>query len=452
MLGCIGLLALSACGGGGGTVAPPTAMPQPTPTPTPTPMASFRVYAASPIVGRIDFSNTILQADGIVQGFNSREGLYFPSYRNAIYGYQGAAEGGNANRDNSDKFKSAAGLDTETAMLVSLVATSDYKMVTPLTSLLFASGSDQTKLKTQLGVVGSVFAMTANPDLSSYDAIAEASVGDAARAVDAGRMAAANIRALAINSGLSAIGYQFAPEAASQDVSIGFNDGGSATLSKCLRDGPAQFIFTNDRMVSVAQCFMRNPTDGRLPQLGTTTWQAIAHLIDAYAAAIPLRVETADDRARWMLGIKGYLVPAIARVANANSDVTATAAIAVTTQTILNETARYTDHYTYNATGLFMPGPDFMTIASGATQVVDASKLRQTDLQFGAPSGGLALGGTIISVSVPNANAAQVTAALNGTSVSVTVASGFRGATWFDYITRSDAGEERPARVYVRAY
>ena len=207
-------------------------------------------------------------------------------------------------------------------------------------------------------------------------------------------------------------------------------------------------------MVDLAKCFTAPPAGTIMPPvtLRPMTWQAIAHLVNAYSSAVGLRVETPAARARWMLGLKGYLAPAIARVAAADSDAVSTAAIAVTNQNIIDETVRYEDHYTYNATGLFMPGPDFMTIASGAVQTVDTSILRQTDVQFGAPNGGFGFGGTIQSVSVPTANTTQLTATLVNTTVTVTVVSGFRGVTWFDYVTRSDTGEDRTARVYIRAY
>jgi len=402
----------------------------------------------------MDFSNSRLLADGVVTGLTSRDGQYFPGYLNAIFGIRGEGAGGNANRDNSDKFKFVAALDQETAMMLWLPATPDIKMVTPVTALLYAPGSDATKLKTQLGLVGSLFGMATNPDLATYDGIAEAASGDANKAADAARMSAAIIRVLAINAGLSAIGYRSSPDLAARDVSIVFNEGGEGKLSSCLRDAPGEFIFTNDRMAGIAQCFTKNPPGISAPALTLkpSTWQAIAHLINAYSAALPVRVETPADRARWMLGLKGYLVPAIAQLASADSDPAAAAALAVNTQTILDQTARYVDHYSYNPTGLFMPGPDFVTIASGTSQTVTAETLRRTDVQFGELNGGLAMGGTVQSVSVPAANAGQLSATLIGTTVTVNAVSGFRGVTWFDYSTRSDAGEERTARVYVRVY
>lgn len=402
----------------------------------------------------MDFSNSRDRSDGVVQGFTSRDGQYFPSYLNAIFGYSGAGVGGNAGRDNSDKFKTVAALDQETVLFVWLPATPDAKMVTPVTSLLYESGTSQAKLKTQLGITGGLFRMVNEPDLTTYDAMSEAVSTDATRSADAGRMSAAILRALAINTGLSAIGYRAFPESAARDVSIGYNEGGGVRLSSCLRDAPNEFIFQNAVMVDVAKCFTAPPAGIITPPvtLRPMTWQAIAHLVNAYSSAVGVRVETSAARARWLLGLKGYLAPAIARVAAADSDAVSTTAIAVTNQDVLNETARYEDHYTYNATGLFMPGPDFMTIASGATQTVETPILRQTDWQFGAPNGGLGLGGTIQSVSVPTANTAQLTATLVNTTVTVTVANGFRGVTWFDYVTRSDTGEDRSARVYVRAY
>jgi len=453
VLACAGLIALTACGGGDGSGSGGGNVPTPAPTPTPTPpppppppTATARVYGSSPATGRLDFYSDRTRENTLTQGFVTRDGLYYPGYANALVGYIGIGAGADLSADNSVRFKVAGVTDHETSMSLSLQAPEAAKMITPVTSLLFAAGADAAKLKTQLGITGSLFGMVTNPDLATYDAIAEAASSDAARAADAARMAAANVRALAIGAGLEATRYRAVPTDAAGSVRLG-NLG--YEVSECLRDAPAQFIFTNDRMTQVAQCFVRPPD----VEPRETILQAVAHLINAYAAAMPVRLETPDDKARWLLGLSGYLVPTVALLVAADTDAAAQAALAVTTQTILDETARYVDHYTYNATGLFMPGPDFLTIAAGDTVAVPFATLRLTDIQYGSiENGGVALGGTLQSVAVPAVNSAQVAATRDGDTISVSVAAGFRGVTFFDYVTRSDAGEDRPARVYIRAY
>ena len=442
---------LAGCGGGsggsagGGVVAPPATSPTPTPTPTstPTPAALVRAFAASPLIGQLTLQST---AGGpAVMGYTSRQGEYFIGFRNGII--VGEAQGGGATPglDRSTWSKLFVGVDAETLLRFQLNASAEAKVVSPLTSLVVFGASDQAKLKEQFGVTGSVFGLSIDPDLANFDALKELASGEAARVADGGRMAAANLRVLAVQQGIGASFSGDRPEEASRQSRMDT----IGSLGPCLNALPPSFLFQNARMTALIEC-ERNAVSGLRPMRAATI-SAVAHLVNAYAAAIPLRVETADERARWLLGINGYLQPAIALLSAADSDAAAAAALTVTTQDILDQTARYVDHYSFGPTDLFVAGPEFLTVASGATQTVETNFLRENDWEFQGLNG-MTIAGTVTSVIVPAGNTGEVQASLMGGNVSVKVASGFRGATYFDYVTRNAAGLERSGRVYVRAY
>lgn len=463
--------ALTGCGGGGGTTAPPVAAPSPAPSPapapapapTPTATATARVFAIAPATGRLDFNNSRDTNDGIVQGFNARDGRYFPGYANSIGNLVGQGAGGNAARDNSDRFKRAFVIDHQTATTISLSAPDYARMVSPLTALLWESGTDQTRLKIQLGLqqaglASSVFRMMRDPDLANYDLVAEGESGDAERAADAARMAGAALRILAMEAAFNAInGNVASPDTASEVLSLGFATGADAgQLSRCLRDLPtADLIFSRQAMLPILRCRLgplRNAS-GATVTLRPAVEEAIAGLIGLYTVAIGVRPEEPRERGRWLLGIRGYLIPAVVHMAAANSDASLDEVSRLASPDIVQATQRYVDHYGYNPTGLFMPAPDFITMAAGSSRTIQASLITGNDLQINGGAsglGGLGPSSTLLSISVPEANRSEVMVTRSGDDIVITPAAGFRGVTWFDYLARGQLAEERMARVYIR--
>jgi hypothetical protein len=337
-------------------------------------------------------------------------------------------------------------------------------MVTPVTAMLVAPGSTAEKLKTQIGITGSLFGMVNDPDLVTYDAIEEAASGDAARAADAARMHAANVRSLAIQAALVTLANGQGYKTPGIDMSYGDVRPGvtptEAVATRCLAAGPAQFIFQNDRMSQVVGCYLRDvavtqPTPPAYLQLSDTKIRAIAHMIDAYAAAMPVRLESSTEKARWMLGINGYLRPMIGHIATASTDNAAQAALAIFSPTIIAETSRYTEFLRYNETGRYMTSPDFLILNGITTLNFQAGDLTGNDVIFSNErfnTRGIDRSvGVVQSISVPQVNATQISVAQNSSgNYTVSALNGFTGATYFDYVAKASNNEERTTRVYVR--
>lgn len=192
------------------------------------------------------------------------------------------------------------------------------------------------------------------------------------------------------------------------------------------------------------------------PVMRDDVFAAYAHLIDQYALAVGTVLDTEELRARYMLGIRGWLAPRLLELRNQNTAEAAASALAIRVPTIVAETAVFASaRPTAPSGGTFFPSADFVQIAPGGTaQVVALSNdtrvpsLLTNDLV-------IVFGDTwppaqLISVSVPPANASAVTAVLNSDqSTSITVAAGFTGVTWFDYRVRGGTGAEETGRVFA---
>ena len=468
-------LVLASCGGGGGggggsAGGTPAPTPAPAPAPAPAPSSTARVYATSLATGLIEFTSGDLDTFGqyFTLGFTARDGRYYPGHANAIAAYTGIgdAPGVNPMGDYALRFKRTRVIDHETGVQIHMNAPADVRMVTPVTAMLAAPGSTAAKLKTQLGITGSLFGMVADPDLATYDAIAEAASGDANRAADAARMHAANLRVLAIMSALGAIPTGSLYTAVGIDMSYGdlrpalTPTEGVAT--RCLAAAPAQFIFQNDRMSSVIQCYLDNivltqPTPPPFLKLSTAKIRAIAHLIDGYAAAMPVRLETSVEKARWLLGINGYLRPMVGRVVTDSTDDAAQAVLALVaiSPTILAETSRYAEFYRYNDAGLYMPSPDFFVLAGVSSLTFNDQSLTGNDAvlanQRFNTRGFDPAGGSVESVGVPAANASELSVMQISRGIyTVTALNGFKGVSYFDYVAKASNDEQRTTRVYVR--
>lgn len=453
-----GMAVLGSCGGGsGGGVPPPIVVnpgpmptPAPTPTPTPTPVPTIRAYAGSAATGRLDFytGNATAIGDAIAQGFLSRDGFYTPGYRNGLSSYIGLGAGYTLSADYSDRYKRAALFEHETSLYLLMDAPAEARVVTPATALLTSAGLTQAKLKRQLGITGGIFGLIADPDLLTYDAVTEAATGDQARARDASRMFAANLRVLAIVRGLAAVGR---PLGGINERSV-TQAQDFTRVGGCLNAAGDLFVFTNERMTSLADCVQR--TSNFAPLVRTQTLSAIAHLIDAYAAAIPVNLDTPEGQARWRLGIEGWLVPEIVQLSAAQSDAQDAAASAILTPTIIAETQIYAEYYRYNATGRFLTSPDFYVVDGGQSLTLPADDFDSptwNDFLIIDTDGGIGPNqGVIQSVSVPAAYASRVTATVQSGTISITATAGAPTAAYLDYVIMHPTAGSRTARLYVR--
>lgn len=306
-------------------------------------------------------------------------------------------------------------------------------------------GADQAKLKTQLGITGSIFGLEGiNPDLLVFDPVAESQSTDPARRLDAARLLAANARALALgalvlDNGITVPIFDF------------------RLVAAALASGPNRFLFNqNAEMTAVVAAV---PGYGALrPDVQS----AIAHLINAYAAAIFDRITDADGASTSMVGVIGWLAPRIRDLKAANNASAAAAALTVTAPQIRDEILRYRERIPITQTGFFFPGPDHyetpvntpLRLRSGVSMGQLLGYPLENDLNANA-TGSVGFfgnsGTTITAISVPAANTAQVSATLaSDGEIVITPAPGFTGLTYVDYTVRHGGGEVQSARMYVR--
>ncbi len=447
LLASVAMLSLAACGGGGsssGPVAPPPITPPPAappPPPPPTPTARTFATGTGPAFYIFNSDETFAPNDpNFTGGYGTRDGFYFPSFRNA---YRGAGFG-ILMGDLSNRAKIGQIIDAETGVYLQLRAPARATMVSPVTSLMLTS-TDQAKLKRQLGIIGSLFGLQASdPDLLTYDAIAGLADTDASRRGDAARLLAANARVMGIAAATADIGFPafFVPDL--------------TAIGTALNAAPDRFLFNNADMTAL---LAGTPA---LSALRPDVQSAIAHLVNAYAAAIPIQINDADLGARYLMGIQGFLIPEIIKLRQANSAAAASAALAVSSPQIIAALQRYSERVPVTATGFFFPGPDHYTMATGATLRLTPPTMGQTgnyptgnDFHANAPMGAIGYftnsGTTITGITVPSANASQVSTTLDATGqITIVAAAGFAGLTYFDYAARHPEGETQTARVYIR--
>lgn len=468
MLAAAGPLALTGCGGGGsgGSGGPPpvivnpapTPTPIPTPAPTPTPSPTVRAYTASAVTGRIDFytGNGTALGDTLTQGFLSRGGLYTPGYRGGLSGYVGLGPNGSLSADYADRYKRLALIEHETSLYLLMDAPAEARVATPVTALITSGGIDQAKLKRQLGITGSLFGLATDPNILTYDAVTELASSDQARSLDGAKMFAANLRVIAI---VRAFGVMNFPQSSLGNEMLPIQPGDFTRTGECLKAGTNEFLFRNDRMTALATCYQgavfRPPVTIR-PQ----TLSAIAHLIDAFAAAIGVNLQAPEDQARWRLAVEGWLAPNIARLATTQTDAADAAANAVTALVIHEETRIYGDRLRYNETGTYFTGPDFFALSSGGGSVTLAGSntlvlsplfndfyINPSNADWNASQSRIA------AVTVPAAYAGRMSATLQPDgSVALNWNPGGTGAAFLDYTSQHPAGGSRTARIYLRFY
>lgn len=445
-LASVALLALASCGGGGGssggTTPPPVAGPPPAPPPPPPPpVATARavVTASGPAFFNFYPDETFTFDTNAVGGYTTRNGEYFPSFSQGFVEAKYGSSGG----DLSGRVKLAQMIDPNTGTYLRFGAPANAKIVSPLTALLLG-GADQAKLKTQLGITGSIFGLSINPELLTFDPIAESRSTDPTRQLDAARLLAGNARALAlgaliIDDGVTLPIFDYRP------------------LAAALASGPNRFLFNqNAEMTSIVAAV---PGYGGLrPDVQS----AIAHLINAYAAAIFDRITEADGASTSLMGVIGWLAPRISELRTANSATAASAALAITAPQIRDEIARYRERIPITTTGFFFPGPDHyrtavntpLRLRSGTAtgQILRYPLENDVNANGSGVIGFFGISGTTITaISVPAANTAQVSATLaSDGEITITPLPGFTGLTYVDYTVRHGGGEVQNARMYVR--
>lgn len=446
VLGAI-VFALASCGGGGGgssgAVPPPSPAPvPPPPPPPPPPVAAVRVLSLSTGPSFFNFyvDETFQFDANTAGGYGTRDGEYFPNFARAFQ----PVLYGPASGDLSNRAKAGQVIDANTGTYARFRAPAASKVISPLTSLLVA-GPSQAKLKRQLGINGSIFGLQAvDPDLLTFDPVAESLSTDTARRADAARLLAANARAMAI-------------AALQLDDSLTLMIFDSNIAAAALSAAPDQFLFNNNANMTSVVAGVPGYA-GLRPDVQS----AIAHLINAYAAAVPVQITDADQSSRYLMGIIGYLAPQIRALRRTNSASAASAAMTVTSSQISAAIERYSDRIAVTTTGFFFPAPDHYEMLSNSTlRLVSGASTGQilghpleNDLNANGTTGAIGFFGaasTITSVTVPAINATQVAATLGpNDEITITSLNGFTGLTYVDYTVRHPAGESRNARIFVR--
>lgn len=430
------------------------------------PTSTARVHTTGPAIAKIDFTTGDLETFGLFHavGFTDLDGRYYPGFANAFAAFAnvGTAPGANLQTDYALTFKRVQAFDRATGLQFTLFAPANVRVVSPVTSLLAVPGTSAAKVKTQLGITGSLFGMTTDPDLATYDAFTEGQSGDPSRQADAARMFAASLRATVVLAALQEV-YSRATVNTVQGPLLQFGDFNNgpppaeATGARCLAAAPAQFIFQNDRMSAIIQCFVAATGMNPAVRPSTVKVQAIAHLIDGYAAAMPLQLDGGPQGARWLLGVNGYLRAKVGQILADNTDSTAQAVLAVTaiSPVIINETARYFAHNSYGTYSSYWPQPDFVTLTSVSSLTATDEQLQRNDVVFSSvllnSSGIDPAVATIDGFTLPANNASEISVVRNGAGAfTVTALNGFKGVSFFDYYSSSGNITQRIARVYVR--
>ncbi|MEL6415496.1 MAG: hypothetical protein AAFQ15_11210 [Pseudomonadota bacterium] len=398
-----------------------------------------------PVIWRFFADDNGQEGEFLAIGAGDREGQYFPGFGMPFQGTRGFADGVDQNADLSDQFKKAVFVDTLTTTFVVLDGAPEAKIISPLTQLLI-SGLSQEKLKRQLGVTENVFRLRSiDPDLNTFDPLAELDNDDDEVVADAQRLLAANLRALALarGTGTSCIDNFVLPD--------------PAQLGEALKSAPDQFLFNDNSAMTDVVSQM-----DELRDLDPEVHSAIAHLINAYAAAVALRIDRSEFAARFLMGIDGFLVPRIREVCTANTSAAASVALAISSQDIIEAVERFNEVISATTDGLLFPAPDYYeTTADTPLTLVDQSDLgianeypSTNDRYTASPTQAGFLGAGIQGIGaleVPATNAGEISATIDedGT-ITLVPATGFTGLTYVDYTISHESGETGRGRIFIR--
>lgn len=336
-----------------------------------------------------------------------------------------------------------AAIDPTSSLITGYQAPIGSTVYSPTTSLI-EYASNQDLVKKALGLDNGVFALSTNPDLTTYDFVAAQSSGDSATRAEGARVAAANLRAMvpavAIGSFTSVDPY--------------FSSGIDYRPVGEFIGGRNTFLFDNatmSQLLGIAYGSSYRPE----------VISAAAHLVNAYAAAIPVQVSDEATAGQFVLGLYGYLRPKLFELAQANSLQAASDVQAITSGQIIADTQIFREKIAFPTTGLFFPSPKFFTSTTGtltlrADDTGDPGRngsMISTDLYANGASGAIgffASTSSVQSVTVPAAKAGEVSASLAAGIITVNAVGGFTGTTYFDYAVRHPSGETGTARVYIR--
>jgi hypothetical protein len=462
---------LTSCGGDGGssgtgsTPAPVTPPMTPPMTPTdPAPIvpatpvgpATIRAFAGTKAAAYYIFWENPDFPGQTAEGFGTRDGLYYPGFSSQIFPFS-ISLGLNVTSDLSAKYKTVDVIDQSTSRFLTLRGVQAARVVTPITSLLYLT-NEQERLKQQLGLHnnGTAGLQASDPDLLAYDAVTGLSDGNSGIRQDAARILAANVRALSmavaagvINQGLSPYG-----QATSFD-----------RVENFLRLAPTRYIFNSIDMTTLATSAAQSAPTGAIR---ADLLAAAGHLIQTYANTVPTQLSDDDQVAKYTAGIYGWLVPELSELLRENSAAAATAAMAQTPGQVEIAIARFGQRLPFNQDGQIFAATDFYRLTNGSTLrlsqniAATASPYDQPlflpsyndHYIFNAPSGNIRsfpsfLNGGVRSISIPAANQNEISAQISNGDVLISAVGGFRGVSYFDYVTSETGYGQATGRVFV---
>lgn len=349
--------------------------------------------------------------------------------------------------------KQAFGIDAAAGMFINNRAPADATVISPLTTLLVGTNTE-AKLEEQLGINNSLFAVLTDRPIKTFVPLDALTSNDAAVVGDGERLLAHHIRVMAV-----AAAFQHMTSAPSDPSGLKlYNMDGVRAYLDSVGTG---YLYNNSNMSALLSTVNFGGLFPR-PVYRADVISAAAHLVNAYASSIGVRIANRQQATRFTLGIWGYLVPELTRLLQANDAATAAEILAVNNPQILAATARFSEQLPFDPNDNFFPAPDFYPIARGGVYTVPAfdtgfngdGPLNSNDIHIepNPTDGNHFFPGTsqVTAVTVPQGNAGEVSAVLNGDgTVTIRPAATFNGVTYFDYTVRHSRGDIKQGRVYV---
>lgn len=445
---------LAGCGSGGSTPTPtstptpsptpaPTPSPTPTPTPTPTPAAPAGITlsseAGAALVGAVqyggngqtarwatDYSGHFPPSDGWLAGNGIVTPGFTPDYTKPLYPL------------------SADGFDRNSQFLISTTAPAGATVVSPLTGLIAAVGS-QDAVRPALQLDSGPYAIPSSTDLLTTSGVGTGS----------GPILAANVRLLALWRINDAVHYGVG---AYPQIYTPFNlVNRNEAIAAFIKANPAVQLYTE---AGAQQLLRASGAYG----IDDASYQAFAHLVSIYAQATTAINADPGQAARYTLGIEGFLDYWIRQVRS--KPTTAPTVLALTSADVAAAVSSFALP-PFVSGGTFFAGPQFDFLspgASGGRANFDQSRLAPASV---TPTYGWAENeftfnpatlnfdsdfytARIVGVTVPSAFAGKITASASGdTSLVYAAAAGFTGTAYFDYVVSDGSGHQTTARFFL---
>lgn len=444
-------LILASCGGdggsgggsgGGSSVAP---VPTPTPAPTPTvPLILYRFEAVGPVraVGTIGEPSLELHPSKFYQIAANHEGLYSGRHIVSTDGNTFQVDGTKAAYEIR-----GTGVDTATGEMLTVWSGPGATIVSPLNHLLSVMQSE-AKVRSAVRVSANGLNLRHDVPINSTSASSGLKSSNAAEVEEATRIAAANIRIMALQAAMAHVRlpndvfHSFAMNARES-----MNDVGELLAAR-----PDLSMFDGG-----FELWMRNL--GKHPALRDDVMQAAQSLLTNYAEAASRSSYTEQSRIQYLISIRIWLAPRIAHLIQKNDAETAARYLAVTLTDVEWETSAIgrmpppvsagTNYYA--GSDITMVPRDGERIVPKDTDLMPRPSTRSNDILFREGGSRLVVpAATIQSVTVPDTAADKIRATLNtDQSITVTALPGFVGTAYYDYRIKADSGEEATGRGYV---